>query len=40
MTDILRLTDGLIVEVWSGSGGMHGRPYYPEAIGAPEVRQS
>ncbi|AHH18035.1 SnoaL-like domain-containing protein [Nocardia nova SH22a] len=28
-TDILRLDAGLIVEVWSVSGGLHGRPYYP-----------
>ena len=28
-TDILRLAAGLIVEVWSVSGGIHGRPFYP-----------
>ncbi|WP_210743221.1 nuclear transport factor 2 family protein [Nocardia cerradoensis] len=27
-TDILRVEDGLIVEVWSVSGGIQGRSYY------------
>ncbi len=39
-TDILRLADGVIVEVWSVSGGMRGRPYYPAARGSAEVRRS
>ncbi|MEV6772260.1 nuclear transport factor 2 family protein [Nocardia sp. NPDC051030] len=29
-TDILRTKDGKIVEVWSASGGLIGRSYYPE----------
>jgi len=28
--DMLRLEDGLITEVWSVSGGRHGRAFYPD----------
>ncbi|MBF6327957.1 nuclear transport factor 2 family protein [Nocardia transvalensis] len=30
-TDILRFVDGKIVEVWSVSGGVNGRSFYPAA---------